>query len=152
MKLEFYMGKDIVGVNVQEEGCPASVGKRPITVSASQKIVNVRDAPIPSLVQLEFTDRYAIKVSERSFLQFADLQGNLTKFGGFCGFFDQADGGCIVHQVANKSEFLEQIFQLRLKMIERMHEDLDRAQRYIMSAILRDLVKFSEKVAWAPGA
>lgn len=139
---QFVMFNDQVGVYATDEyDDPANVGERPNVVASttSKEVIRINDAPVPSLIQLEFTDRYAIKISDRSFLQFADLQGHSTTHGGFVGFSGFHNGYVMVQHPVNESEFLEQISQLRLKILQVVHEQIPPAKEYIVRKLLQDL-------------
>ena len=139
--LEFFMSAGILGVFVTDSlGKPTNVGRAPMTkIDPEPPELRASDIVCPSVVRFAYTGKYAIKVSDRTFLQFADLDGAANKYGGFIGFRDETSAKCRVYQLANLGEFLDQISMLRSTLMIHAHECLDPAQLYIMKRILSDL-------------
>ena len=113
-KYGFKMSSGQVGIicGGSEHG-RGDIGQRPAVVEKEYVVIEVKAAPVLSLVQFEGTSRYAIKISETSFYQIADLDGHTTYGGGFVGFFTQHYGYCIVHQLDNPENFFYQITNLQ---------------------------------------
>jgi len=137
--LEFYMSRDILGVYVTDSlGKPTNVGRAPMTKLESSEL-SVSDVVCPSVIRFAYTGKYAIKVSDRTFLQFADMDGECSDHGGFIGFRDEASGKCRVYELANLGEFLDQIRILRSTLMIAAHECLSHSELYILKRMLSDL-------------
>lgn len=138
----FVMTDEKVGVYaVGAEVGDGDIGEQPVVVASgrSKEVVSIRDAPVPSLIQFEFTKRYAIKFGDDKFYQIADLDGHLDHKGGFVGYLHQKEGGCLVLDSSNPTEFLNQITRLRLKIVHDTHDRFTPAQRYIIGMLLKDI-------------
>jgi len=140
MQLEFYMDRGILGVYVRHDFKPTNVGRVPPTkrLDRENHEIHVNDVVCPTVVQFHNSGKYAIKVSDRTFLQFADLDGAANKYGGFIGFLDYATGKCLVHTV-NLGDFIDQISMLRSTLMRAAHECLKPSELYIMKRIMSDL-------------
>ena len=150
MSFNLVMIDHLVGVYTTDESDkPASIGSLEGVkqlLGLDKRTIAIKDAPVPSLIQFEFTRKYAIKTGKDQYFQIADLDGQVTRHGGFIGMIIQEVGGCLIHTVADKKAFLDQIMKLTLR-ISGAGERLSPVQRYIIGIVLQHICQAAKNVA-----
>lgn len=143
MSFNLVMIDHLVGVYTTDEfDKPANIGSLPGVkqlLGRDKRTIAIKDAPVPSLIQFEFTRKYAIKIGKNQYFQIADLDGQVTSHGGFIGMIVQEVGGCLIHTVNDKKAFLAQIAEITLQITKHTNKYLSPIQRYALGLMFQHM-------------